>query len=47
MTIIPAAIALRANVAVVGDNRSRQISEPPVVTRPSISIRSFSAIGMP
>ena len=47
ITIIPAAIRRRASVAVSVDRRSCQTCEPPVVTRPSISIRSLSAIGMP
>src|SRR6516164_4903245 len=47
ITISPAAIRRRAKVAVTVDRRSRQTSEPPVVTFPSISIRSLSAIGIP
>ena len=46
-TIMPAAISLRASVAVAGERRSRHAIEPPVVTRPSRSIKSLSAIGTP
>ena len=46
-TIIPAAMARSASVAVTGETRSAQTFEPPVVTRPSRSTRSFSAIGTP
>src|SRR3984893_11944646 len=46
-TIIPAPISRRARVAVTGERRSRHTIEPPVVTRPSRSIRSLSAIGTP
>jgi hypothetical protein len=46
-TIIPAAIARSARVAVAGETRLAQTFEPPVVTRPSRSTRSFSAIGTP
>src|SRR5882724_13361657 len=37
ITIIPAAMSFLASVAVVGETRSRQTFEPPVVTRPSRS----------
>src|SRR5262249_22965471 len=47
MTIMPAALALRTTVAVVWETRSSQTLDPPVVTRPSISTRSFNAIGIP
>ena len=43
----PARRSARAKVAVAGERRSRHTIEPPVVTRPSMSIRSFSAIGTP
>ena len=46
-TIIPAAMARSASVAVTGETRSAQTFEPPVVTRPSRSTRSFSAMGTP
>src|SRR5205807_10371251 len=46
-TMRPAAISRRARVAVFGERRSRHTIEPPVVTRPARSIRSFSAIGTP
>ena len=46
-TIIPAAISRSARVAVTGDTRSAQTFDPPVVTRPSRSTRSLSAIGTP
>ena len=46
-TIIPAETTRRASVAVVGDTRFAQTFEPPVVTRPSRSTRSLSAIGTP
>ena len=46
-TIIPAAMSRSARVAVTGDTRSAQTLEPPVVTRPSRSIRSLSAMGTP
>jgi hypothetical protein len=46
-TIIPAAIARSARVAVTGETRSAQTFEPPVVTRPSRSTRSLSAMGTP
>ena len=46
-TISPAATKRWASVAVQADRRSRHTCEPPVVTRPSISIRSLSAIGIP
>src|SRR6516164_5994213 len=47
ITISPAAIRRRASVAVQRDCRFLHTSEPPVVTLPSISIRSLSAIGIP
>ena len=46
-TIIPALISRSASVAVTGDTRSAHTLDPPVVTRPSRSTRSFSAIGTP
>ena len=46
-TIMPAAMARSASVAVVGDTRLAHTFEPPVVTRPSRSTRSFRAIGTP
>ena len=46
-TIMPAPISRSASVAVTGETRSIQTFEPPVVTRPWRSTRSFSAIGMP
>ena len=36
-----------ASVAVTGETRSAHTFEPPVVTRPSRSTRSFSAMGTP
>src|SRR5262245_21124291 len=47
MTIMPALISFRASVAVRLERRSRQTALPPVVTRPSSSIRSLRATGMP
>ena len=47
MTIIPASISRRASVAVVGEMRFSQCLLPIVVTRPSMSMMSFSAIGTP
>src|SRR5437899_3601787 len=47
ITISPAAIRRCARVAVTADRRSRQTIEPPVVTRPSISTKSLSPIGIP
>src|SRR6266403_3499970 len=44
-TIIPAAIARSARVAVAGETRAAHTFEPPVVTRPSRSTRSLSAMG--
>jgi hypothetical protein len=46
-TIMPALISLRASVAVCGETRFSHTFEPPVVTRPSMSMMSFSATGMP
>src|SRR4030088_2458911 len=46
-TIMPAEIMRRAMVAVTTERRLRQLAEPPVVTCPSSSIRSLSAIGTP
>ena len=37
----------RASVAVTGETRESQTFEPPVVTRPSISMMSLSATGTP
>ncbi len=47
MTIMPAATSFRARVAVVFETRSFHTLVPPVVTRPSMSTRSLTAIGMP
>src|SRR5258707_12029071 len=47
ITISPAAIRRCARVAVQRDRRSRQSIEPPVVTRPSLSITPLTAIGTP
>ena len=46
-TIMPAAMSRSARVAVTGDTRSAHTLEPPVVTRPSRSTRSLSAMGTP
>ncbi len=46
-TIMPAAMSRSASVAVTGDTRSAHTLEPPVVTRPSMSTRSLSAMGTP
>ena len=46
-TIMPCAISRRARVAVRSALRSRHASQPPVTVLPSISIRSFNAIGTP
>ena len=47
MTIRPASTSRRASVAVRGETRDSQTFEPPVVTRPSMSMMSLSAIGTP
>ena len=47
MTIAPASISRRASVAVAGETRLSQCLLPPVVTRPSMSMMSFSAMGTP
>ena len=47
ITIMPAAMSRSASVAVTGDTRSAHTLEPPVVTRPCMSTRSFSAMGTP
>ena len=47
MTMRPASMSRRASVAVTGDTRDSQTFEPPVVTRPSISMMSLSATGTP
>ena len=46
-TMTPAATRRRARVAVTGETRFSQTFEPPVVTRPSRSMMSLSAIGTP
>jgi hypothetical protein len=46
-TIMPALIKRSARVAVTGDTRLAHTFDPPVVTRPSRSTRSLSAIGTP
>ncbi len=46
-TIMPAEMSLRASVAVRGETRFSQAFEPPVVTRPFMSMMSFSATGTP
>ena len=46
-TIMPASTRRRARVAVTGETRPAHGFDPPVVTRPSSSTRSFRAIGMP
>ena len=46
-TIMPAAMSRSASVAVTGDTRSTHTFDPPVVTRPSRSTRSLSAMGTP
>ena len=46
-TIMPASTRRRARVAVTGETRPAHGFDPPVVTRPSSSTRSFSATGMP
>ena len=47
MTIIPASTSRRTSVAVVGETRFSQCLLPMVVTRPSMSMMSLSAMGMP
>ena len=44
---MPAATRRLARVAVTGDTRRAHTFEPPVVTRPSRSTRSLSAMGTP
>src|SRR5690242_9580271 len=44
---MPAAVNLRASVAVWGATRLRQAAVPPMATSPSISTRSLIAIGTP
>ncbi len=46
-TIMPAAMSREASVAVTDEMRSLQAFDPPVVTRPSSSTMSLSAIGTP
>ena len=46
-TIMPAAMSRSASVAVTGDTRVAHTFDPPVVTRPSRSTRSLSAMGTP
>ncbi len=47
MTIAPAAMRRRTTVAVTAETRLRQAFDPAVVTRPCMSMMSFTAMGMP